>query len=118
MQQLFSILTCTAIVLCCAAGCSSGDAPVAPVASTADEVTYFCRETRQFVRAPRQPVPAVNPATGRKTLMLALYCPECRSWQAAPPPELKDRFPAGPICQKHKVPLQETDAPKTEAKTP
>lgn len=104
------------LLLC--SGCSPNASVAESAPPAADEVMYFCRETKKFVRAPRQPSPAVNPATGRKTLMMALYCPECRAWQAAPPAALKDRFPAGPICEKHRVPLQESDGAKTETTTP
>lgn len=115
MQFVSKLLLCLTVGLLSGTGCSPADSVAETVPPAADEVTYFCRETRTFVRAPRQPTPAVNPATGRKTLVLAMYCPECRAWQAAPPAELRDRFPAGPMCRKHRIPLQETDAPKKES---
>ena len=42
-------------------------------------VVYFCRETKKPVVAALQPTPAVNLATGRKTLTRALYCPRSRT---------------------------------------
>lgn len=78
------------------------------------EIMYVCRETGALILGPRQPTPAVNPKTGRATLAQALYCPQCGGWRAAPPAELRDRFPAGPVCPKHRAPLAESgpsDAP-------
>jgi hypothetical protein len=80
---------------------SAGPAPAA-------EITYVCRETKKLSRGPRQSTPAVNTATGRVTLIQALYCAECRQWRAAPPPELRERFPAGPTCPVHKAALSES----------
>lgn len=77
-------------------------APLSPV------ITYLCRETKKIVRGPRQPVPAINPATGRATLIPALYCHECRKWRAAPPEAMRERMPTGPLCPVHRVPLSET----------
>src|SRR5262245_58394827 len=68
------------------------------------EVTYICRETRKLIRGPRQATPAVNPQTGRPTLVQALWCETCRDWMAAPPADY-DRIGLGPRCPRHGVPL-------------
>lgn len=73
------------------------------------EIMYLCRETKVLSRGPRQPTPAVNPKTGRTTLVQALYCPQCKKWRAAPPVALRERFGAGPLCPVHRAPLSETE---------
>ncbi len=74
------------------------------------EVTYLCRETGELLRLPRQPTPAVNPRTGKATLVQALWCPACRQWFPEPPPEARERMPAGPLCPQDRTPLQEAAA--------
>lgn len=44
--------------------------------------------------------PAVNPKTGQRTLMPALYCPSCRSWHPVPPPDQINRVPGATRCRK------------------
>lgn len=73
------------------------------------EITFICRETKTLSRGPRQPTPAVNPATGRATLVQALYCPQCKKWRAAPPEAMRERFATGPVCPVHRAPLSETE---------
>jgi hypothetical protein len=80
---------------------SAGPAPSA-------EIVYLCRETGVLTRGPRRPTPAVNEATGRNTLVQALYCPECREWHPAPPSGFSERMPVGPVCPRHQRALQET----------
>lgn len=75
------------------------------------EITYICRESGELVRLARQPTPAVNPRTGRATLVQALWCPTCRRWYPEPPPEARERMPAAPLCPEHGTPLQETETP-------
>jgi hypothetical protein len=72
------------------------------------EIMYLCRETKALSRGPRQQTPAVNPTTGRATLVQALYCPQCRKWRAAPPPAMRERQGTGPMCPVHRAPLYET----------
>lgn len=90
---------------------AAGPAPAA-------EITYYCRETKAFSHGPRQPTPAVNPQTGRATLVQALYCPKCRKWRPAPPPELQERFMAGPVCPVHRTALMEVEPAETTAPVP
>ena len=81
------------------------------------EITYLCRETKKVVRGPRQTGPVINPATGRATLVPALYCRECKKWRAAPPEAMRERMPTGPLCPVHRVPLSET-VPDREGPSP
>lgn len=73
-------------------------------------MVYVCQETGALTVGPPQPTPAVNPETGRATLVSALYCPKCERWRAAPPLELLQRNPSAGQCPKHRVPLT-TDGP-------
>ena len=73
-------------------------------------VPYICRESKQIIEAPLNPVPAIHPETGRATLFRALYCAKCKKWHAVPPPEA---FPGNPLtypCPKHRV-LMKQDGP-------
>ncbi|MFN0053483.1 MAG: hypothetical protein ACKV0T_14970 [Planctomycetales bacterium] len=82
------------------------------------QIAYICRETGTLSFGPRQPTPAVNPATGRSTLVQALFCPQCEKWHAAPPPEFSERLPLGPVCPVHKLPLLETEPTPAATDTP
>lgn len=73
------------------------------------EISYICRETGEISRGPRQPTPAINPATGRATLVQALYCPECQKWHPAPPAEFAERMPRGPVCPIHQTAVFELE---------
>lgn len=48
------------------------------------DVTYLCTETKEVVRGPAQPEPAVNPKTGRRTLVRAMYANATQQWVQAP----------------------------------
>jgi hypothetical protein len=74
---------------------------------------YFCRETKKPVVAAVQPTPAVNPATGRRTLVRALYCPQCKAWRAVPPDAAANGNPLATKCPKHRCPLT-ADGPLPE----
>lgn len=56
-----------------------------PSAVADAEVAYVCLETHELVYGPVQPVPALNPKTGRRTLVPAVYSVQDESWVAAPP---------------------------------
>jgi hypothetical protein len=71
------------------------------------EIMYVCKETHRLIQGPRQPTPAVNPQTGRATLVQVLYCAKCNRWHLEPPPAIRDRMPSGPRCLKHNCPLLE-----------
>jgi predicted Zn-ribbon and HTH transcriptional regulator len=69
--------------------------------STVKEVVYVDQESRQMVVMPHvEDAPAVNPATGRRTLMPGLYCPQCQDWHPTPPLEALQRNPAARRCPK------------------
>lgn len=63
-----------------------------------DEITYICTETGSISHGELKSTPAVNPATGRRTLVQALYCAQCKKWYPSPPPEMAERSPRGPVC--------------------
>ena len=44
--------------------------------------------------------PAVNPVTGKRTLMPALYCPKCLRWHPLPPLDQINRTPNATKCSK------------------
>ncbi len=74
-----------------------------PEAQVPAEMVFFDVETKQpVVQQMSADAPAVNAATGRRTLMPGLYCPQCRAWRPAPPLEVAQRTPAAlrcPQCQ-------------------
>ena len=57
--------------------------------------------------------PALNPETGQRTLMPALYCPACQSWHAVPPAGQINRVPGATTCRKTGAALT-TDGPWPE----
>ena len=85
-------------LLWCAASCGkvSGDE------SDAAHVVYLCRETQEIITAPPQPTPAMNPKTGRATLVRGLYCDKCRKWRPVPPPDVHAGNPLSWPCPVHK----------------
>lgn len=70
-----------------------------------EDITYICTETHAVTRGEWEPMPALNPKTGRKTLVQALYCEKCSKWYPAPPPEMAQQMPRGPACPKDGAPL-------------
>ena len=68
------------------------------------QITYICTETNEITKGPWQQTPAVNPVSGKRTLMVAFYCQECKAWLPGPPPP-PDRPPVWPRCPVHKTPL-------------
>ena len=55
-----------------------------------------------------------NPTTGRNTLMMGAYCPDCDRWYPLPPMEVLQRSASARNCPVHKTPLQ-ADGPVPEA---
>ena len=113
MNQTISdcFVTLTFVVICLFVfGCNLSEN--AATASTR-QMVYLCTETSQTVVASQQQTPAVNPATGRRTLMPALYCRKCKTWYPAPPLELLQRTPRAAVCPKTGAPLT-TDGPLPE----
>lgn len=76
---------------------------------------YVDRETLQAMELARtEEAPAVNPQTGRRTLMPGLYCPQCKAWRPSPPLEVLQRDPQAHRCPKCQSPLT-TDGPSLPA---
>ena len=97
MRTLLSFVV-TAGLLSCAVSCgdASGDEPAAA------DVVYLCRETQEIMTASPQPTPAVNPKTGRATLVRGLYCERCKRWRAVPPPDVHPGNPLSWPCPVHR----------------
>ena len=93
-----SFFVLAAGLLSCAASCgdASGDEP------TAAHIVYLCRETQELITAPPQPTPAVNPKTGRATLVRGLYCDKCQRWHPVPPPDVHPGNPLSWPCPVHR----------------
>ncbi|TWU11421.1 hypothetical protein CA54_02280 [Symmachiella macrocystis] len=101
-KSVAAMLLPLALTVLFATGCSNGPPADKPV-----DVVYRCSETGNYVSAPPQPVPAVNPHTGRATLQRALYCPQCQHWYVVPPPNVHNGPVAGYLCPQHKLAMQE-----------
>ena len=80
------------------AGCNS-------TAQSSENVTYVCTESGKVVVAPAQPQPAVNPETGKKTLLRGVYCPQCSKWYATPSPDHARGNPRELQCRVHNIPM-------------
>lgn len=86
---------CLVIASLMIAGCNGES----PVASRELPAVYVDVETGQPVTAPAsRSAPVVNPATGRRTLMPALYCARCARWRAVPPLDEFQRSPQARRC--------------------
>ena len=59
-----------------------------PASVTGNDVTYICLETREVIEGPVQAVPALNPNTGRRTLVPAVYSNRTKEWVPAPSEEV------------------------------
>jgi hypothetical protein len=59
-----------------------------PAPVTGNEVTYICLETHAVMEGPVQELPALNPDTGRRTLVPAVYSNRTKAWVPAPPEEV------------------------------
>jgi len=100
-------LLCSAI-LCVAAGCGSQSS--SNTGQRTKTVYIDTRSGKTVIAEPSEKLPAVNPNTGKRTLMPALYCPQCDTWYAAPPVEVQQRNPDSRRCPKHGTPLS-TEGP-------
>ena len=110
MKALLRIVLASVVVgtMC---GCGGGEGESSGHVAT----VYVDRETLQTVELTETAeAPAVNPATGRRTLMPGLYCPQCKTWHPSPPLEVLQRDPAARQCPKCKGPLT-TDGPHPTA---
>lgn len=84
------------------AGCGSEDTNTRPL----DRMVYVDTETRQpMVHEIVNPVPAINPETGKRTLMPGLYCPTCKTWYPVPAADQINTRPNAGQCPKDKTAL-------------
>ena len=91
-----------AVILGIAAGSGCGQKQTAEP-DKPPQMVYVDVQTKSVVVAPRtKDTPAVNPKTGRRTLMPGLYCSHCRRWHPAPPLQVVQRNPAARKCPKCK----------------
>jgi uncharacterized protein YbaR (Trm112 family) len=72
---------------------------------TTDEITLLNTATGVVTRVDWVPTPAIDPQTGKATLVQALYCEKCRKWYPAPPQAMAERLPGGPVCYYDKTRL-------------
>lgn len=97
-MQRFLIL---AVLLAAGCGAESAAEPAAP-----SQRVYWDSETKHPVVADMTAEsPAVHPATGRRTLMPALYCGKCSEWRAAAPLAELQRNPRSRQCTNCTGPL-------------
>ena len=86
----------------CALGCGTAETGDEPVR----RMVYVDTETMTpLVQAVSESLPAVNPKTGKRTLMAGLYCAECQTWYPVPPPDQINRRPNAALCPKTRTPL-------------
>ncbi|MDA1054238.1 MAG: hypothetical protein O3C40_27645 [Planctomycetota bacterium] len=65
----------------------------------ASQTVYVDSKTMQAMVGPTvAETPALNPKTGERTLMPALYCPTCRRWHLVPSPDQINRLPGATKC--------------------
>lgn len=79
--------------------------PSKVAAISSENVTYVCTETGKVIVAPAQSQPALNPETGKHTLLRGVFCPQCNKWYATPSPDHLRGNPRELKCQVHNVPM-------------
>ena len=84
----------------------------ATVGEESDEITLLNTETGEISRSEWLPTPAVDPKTGKSTLVQGMYCNKCQKWYPAPPREAAERTPGGPVCYRDQTRLS-LDGPLT-----
>ncbi len=96
IQSLFTLLI-TAV-----AGCG----PAEPDTTTSDTAVFVDTVTQTAMVLPvTATVPAINPETGKRTLMPGLFCPDCQKWYPVPAPDQINRQPDAARCPKTQTPL-------------
>lgn len=94
-------LNVTLLLLAAAMGGCGGNS--AATSEAPAQQVYFDSATKQPIAAKASmDTPAVHPTTGRRTLMPALYCTQCKTWRAAPPLQELQRNPEARKCPKCK----------------
>ena len=80
---LWCVVVAGAVVVSAAWGCSGTSSE--KDAQKSEKVTYYCLETHKTVELePQEEIPAVNPATGRRTLVPAYRDPKTKKWRPIP----------------------------------
>ena len=95
-------ITLAILVTTTFAGCGGVEAPTD---SNANKMVYVDTETKQAFAGNLAETPAINPQTGKPTLMPGLYCPKCKAWHAVPPLDQINRIPNARRCAKTRIPL-------------
>ena len=72
------------------------------------DAVFICQESGELFAGKVRPTPAAHPATGKLTLLPALYCPKCQRWESAPGLEQQQRAALTLKCAKTKAELQRT----------
>ena len=70
-----------------------------------EEITLINTATGEVSRSPWIMTPAGDPKTGTLTIQQAMYCEKCQKWYPAPPPEMAERTPGGPVCYRDQTRL-------------
>ena len=70
------------------------------IGEESDEIVFLNLETGATEKGEWQPTPAIDPRTGKRSLVQGLYCAKCSRWYPAPPPEMAEHSPRGPVCPK------------------
>ena len=86
------------------AGCGSPEQPV-PSGRKGKMVCVDTVTKKASVVPVTAAFPAVQPLTGKRTLMPGMYCPRCASWHPVPPPDQINRIPKATLCPKTGTPL-------------
>lgn len=98
----FTVLFVVTLVHVGVVGCGSSTSD----GNAARKTVLVDRETMApFVLEVSESLPAVNPGTGKRTLMPGLYCPQCHKWYPVPPPDQINRQPDATLCPKTRAQL-------------
>ncbi|MES2792513.1 MAG: hypothetical protein V4719_23065 [Planctomycetota bacterium] len=87
----------------------------ATVGEESDEIVLYNTATGDVSRSEWVATPAVDPKSGKRILVPGMYCSKCQKWFPAPPPEMVERSPGGPVCPRDKTRLT-VDGPLTSPK--
>lgn len=97
-------LTLVAAVTVFIAGCGTSDETASDVPPKMVFVDVKTGEAKALPATAE--VPVMNPDTGRRTMMPAMYCETCAKWYPVPPAEQLNRAKEAGMCPQHKTPLK------------
>ena len=66
-------------------------------------IVYVCTETAETFVGDLQGEPAINPKTGRRTLVRGMFCLQCERWNASQPSNHRAGNPRAQLCRVHHV---------------